>query len=39
MWWWVFVSWLLGVVVCLVAVNTLWKDGGDDLGDRPWGKR
>lgn len=39
MWWWFVISWLVGVGICLFAVNMLWSDGGDELKDRPWEKR
>ena len=39
MWYWIMFSWLIGVAVCLFAVDKLWQEGGDTLRDAPWEKR
>lgn len=36
--WWLLISWLVGVCICLWAVGRLWGDGGDDV-EGAWQKR
>lgn len=36
--WWLLISWLIGVGICIWTVNRLWIEGGDEM-DQPWEKR
>ena len=37
MMWWLILSWLVGVCVCLLVAGKLWDEGGGEM-DKPWEK-